>query len=40
MLLFAGLLDTYHAQNEYCLFSDMGNGYKIFASIISQLEEV
>ncbi|KAL0553035.1 hypothetical protein IC582_006920 [Cucumis melo] len=34
-----GLLDTYHAQNEYCLLSDMGNGYKIFASIISQLEE-
>ncbi|XP_038888364.1 acetylornithine deacetylase-like [Benincasa hispida] len=35
-----GLSDTYHADNEYCNFSDMANGYKVFASIISQLEEV
>ncbi|XP_038887566.1 acetylornithine deacetylase-like [Benincasa hispida] len=35
-----GLTDTYHADNEYCNFSDMANGYKVFASIISQLEEV
>nr|BAA95409.1 DIP-1 [Citrullus lanatus] len=34
-----GLTDTYHADNEYCLYSDMNNGYKVFASIISQLEE-
>ncbi|CAK9309477.1 unnamed protein product [Citrullus colocynthis] len=35
-----GLTDTYHADNEYCLYSDMSNGYKVFVSIISQLEEV
>ncbi|XLR53556.1 hypothetical protein HN51_021817 [Arachis hypogaea] len=34
-----GLMDTYHAQNEYCLFTDMSQGYRIFASIIAQLEE-
>lgn len=30
---------TYHAKNEYCLFSDMAQGYRVFASIIAQLEE-
>jgi len=35
----AGLLKTYHAKNEYCLFSDMAQGFQVFASIISQLEE-
>ncbi|KAG2660750.1 hypothetical protein PVAP13_1KG441200 [Panicum virgatum] len=34
-----GLLKTYHAKNEYCLFSDMAQGFQVFASIISQLEE-
>lgn len=34
-----GLMATYHAKNEYCLLSDMGEGYRVFASIISQLEE-
>lgn len=35
-----GLTAVYHAENEYCLYSDMANGFKIFASVISQLEEV
>jgi len=35
----AGLLKTYHAKNEYCLFSDMAQGFQVFVSIISQLEE-
>ncbi|KAG7036186.1 Acetylornithine deacetylase [Cucurbita argyrosperma subsp. argyrosperma] len=34
-----GLTATYHANDEYCNYSDMANGYKVFASIISQLEE-
>ncbi|KAG9452136.1 hypothetical protein H6P81_005040 [Aristolochia fimbriata] len=34
-----GLMSTYHAKNEYCLFSDMCQGFKVFVSIISQLEE-
>ncbi|XP_068650441.1 acetylornithine deacetylase [Aristolochia californica] len=34
-----GLLSTYHAKNEYCLFSDMSQGFQVFVSIISQLEE-
>ncbi|KAK2426288.1 acetylornithine deacetylase [Trifolium repens] len=34
-----GLMATYHAQNEYCLFSDMSQGYRVFASIIAQLED-
>lgn len=34
-----GLMATYHAQNEYCLFTDMSQGYRVFARIISQLEE-
>ncbi|XP_061951830.1 acetylornithine deacetylase-like [Populus nigra] len=33
-----GLMATYHAKNEYCLLSDMCQGYQIFTSIISQLE--
>ena len=35
----AGLTATYHAKNEYCLLSDMCQGYRVFASIISQLED-
>ncbi|XP_004148485.1 acetylornithine deacetylase [Cucumis sativus] len=35
-----GLTETYHADNEYCYYSDMAKGYKVFASIISQLEEL
>ncbi|BFG31050.1 hypothetical protein CerSpe_173240 [Prunus speciosa] len=34
-----GLMATYHAKNEYCLFSDMRQGYQVFVSIISQLED-
>ncbi|XP_022852934.1 acetylornithine deacetylase isoform X2 [Olea europaea var. sylvestris] len=34
-----GLMATYHAKNEYCLLSDMCQGYGVFASIISQLED-
>ncbi|KAE9613098.1 hypothetical protein Lal_00027698 [Lupinus albus] len=34
-----GIMATYHAQNEYCLFTDMSQGYRVFASIISQLED-
>ncbi|CAL0311616.1 unnamed protein product [Lupinus luteus] len=34
-----GIMATYHAQNEYCLFTDMSQGYQVFASIISQLED-
>ncbi|XP_008786311.1 acetylornithine deacetylase [Phoenix dactylifera] len=34
-----GIMATYHARNEYCLFSDMCQGFHVFVSIISQLEE-
>uniref|UniRef100_A0A5B6YI52 Acetylornithine deacetylase n=2 Tax=Davidia involucrata TaxID=16924 RepID=A0A5B6YI52_DAVIN len=34
-----GLMATYHAKNEYCLLSDMCQGYQVFASIICQLED-
>ncbi|KAG0497030.1 hypothetical protein HPP92_001721 [Vanilla planifolia] len=34
-----GIMATYHAKNEYCLFSDMCQGFQVFVSIISQLEE-
>ncbi|EEF42427.1 acetylornithine deacetylase [Ricinus communis] len=34
-----GLMATYHAKNEYCLLSDMCQGYRVFVSIISQLED-
>ncbi|CAL0314355.1 unnamed protein product [Lupinus luteus] len=34
-----GLMATYHAKNEYCLFTDMSQGYEVFVSIISQLED-
>ncbi|XXG77929.1 hypothetical protein AAC387_Pa08g1979 [Persea americana] len=33
-----GLMSTYHAKNEYCLLSDMCQGFQIFVNIISQLE--
>ncbi|XP_055821086.1 acetylornithine deacetylase-like [Solanum dulcamara] len=33
-----GIMATYHANNEHCLLSDMGQGYLVFASIIAQLE--
>ncbi|XP_006352852.1 acetylornithine deacetylase-like [Solanum tuberosum] len=35
-----GIMDTYHANNEYCLLSDMSQGYLVFASIIAQLEYI
>ncbi|CAA6669695.1 unnamed protein product [Spirodela intermedia] len=34
-----GVMATYHAKNEYCLLSDMCQGFRVFVSIISQLEE-
>ncbi|KAJ7952678.1 acetylornithine deacetylase [Quillaja saponaria] len=34
-----GLMSTYHAKNEYCLLADMCQGYRVFVSIISQLED-
>ncbi|QCD91450.1 acetylornithine deacetylase [Vigna unguiculata] len=34
-----GLMATYHAANEYCLFTDMSQGYRVFARIISKLED-
>ncbi|XP_020094643.1 acetylornithine deacetylase-like isoform X3 [Ananas comosus] len=34
-----GINDVYHADNEYCLFSDMKQGFEVFVSIISKLEE-
>ncbi|KMZ75955.1 Acetylornithine deacetylase or succinyl-diaminopimelate desuccinylase [Zostera marina] len=34
-----GVMATYHARNEYCLLSDMCEGYLVFVSIIAQLEE-
>lgn len=37
--LTAGIMATYHARNEYCLFSDMCQGFRVFVGIISQLEE-
>ncbi|KAJ0970819.1 hypothetical protein J5N97_018778 [Dioscorea zingiberensis] len=33
-----GIMATYHARNEYCLFSDMCQGFQVFLSIITQLE--
>lgn len=38
-LLNAGLMATYHAKNEYCLLSDMCQGYKVFVNVIDQLED-
>ncbi|CAG7883780.1 unnamed protein product [Brassica rapa] len=34
-----GLMATYHAKNEYCLLSDMCQGFDVFVKIISQLEQ-
>ncbi|KAL6542298.1 hypothetical protein OROMI_023900 [Orobanche minor] len=34
-----GLMATYHARNEYCLLSDMCQGYGVFVRIIAQLED-
>ncbi|XP_059442642.1 acetylornithine deacetylase [Corylus avellana] len=34
-----GLMATYHAKNEYCLLFDMCQGYQVFVSVISQLED-
>ncbi|XP_043696286.1 acetylornithine deacetylase [Telopea speciosissima] len=34
-----GLTSTYHANNEYCLLTDMCQGFDVFVSIISQLED-
>lgn len=38
-VILAGLMATYHAKNEYCLLSDMNQGYQVFISVISQLED-
>ncbi|KAL0738092.1 hypothetical protein Bca4012_014302 [Brassica carinata] len=34
-----GLMATYHAENEYCLLTDMCQGFDVFVRIISQLEQ-
>jgi len=34
-----GLAKVYHGTNEYCLISDMAQGYKIFSRIITILNE-
>ncbi|VVB12689.1 unnamed protein product [Arabis nemorensis] len=34
-----GLMATYHAKNEYCLLTDMCQGFDVFVKIISQLEQ-
>ncbi|XP_052209900.1 acetylornithine deacetylase [Diospyros lotus] len=34
-----GLMATYHAKNEYCLLRDMCQGYRVFTSVIDQLED-
>jgi acetylornithine deacetylase len=34
-----GLMATYHAKNEYCLLTDMCQGYDVFVRIISKLEQ-
>ncbi|KAI5439545.1 acetylornithine deacetylase isoform X1 [Lathyrus oleraceus] len=34
-----GLMETYHAKNEYCLFTDMSQGYEVLGRIITQLED-
>ncbi|ERN09318.1 hypothetical protein AMTRI_Chr13g115570 [Amborella trichopoda] len=34
-----GLMATYHAKNEYCLLSDMCQGFQVFTNIITQLED-
>ena len=33
-----GLMSTYHADNEYCLLSDMAKGFDILRHVISELE--
>ena len=33
-----GLMKTYHADNEFCLYSDMANGFRILLGVISELE--
>lgn len=33
-----GIMDTYHAQNEYCLLSDFQLGFKVLCNVISILE--
>ena len=35
-----GLMKTYHADNEFCLYSDMANGFKILLGVIGELEAV
>ncbi|KAG2238941.1 hypothetical protein Bca52824_089801 [Brassica carinata] len=34
-----GLMATYHAKNEYCLLTDMYQGFDVIVRIISQLEQ-
>ena len=33
-----GLMSTYHADNEYCLLSDMKEGFRILLGVISHIE--
>ena len=33
-----GLMKTYHADNEFCLLSDMAKGFRILRGVIAELE--
>ena len=33
-----GLMSTYHADNEYCLLSDMKAGFEVLREVVSELE--
>jgi len=34
-----GLLSTYHADNEYCLLSDMEKGFQVLVGVVAHLED-
>ncbi len=33
-----GLMSTYHADNEYCLLSDMAKGFEVLVQVVAELE--
>lgn len=33
-----GLMKTYHADNEFCLLSDMEKGFRILLGVVDELE--
>ena len=35
-----GLSSTYHADNEYCLLSDMKNALEILSNFVSKIEAI